>query len=87
MFIRLVNFKVSASLSVSLRRIPADGGDGEKTETSVRTLAQPFLRGTDLDEWFVELIFDVQTRYEELAERGSGWTLDAVNDFELHISR
>lgn len=83
----MINIKVSTALSLSLQRISGDDDDVEMTETSIRTEAQPFLRGSDLDGWFVDLVSLIQIKYEELAERNSGWTLAGVNDFELHISR
>ena len=86
LFHRLVNIKVSTSLSLTIQRLQPDG-DVELSESSLRTNAEVFHRGDDIEEWFVHLVNELLMRYEEMPERGSNWTLARVNDFELHISR
>lgn len=83
---RLNNFKISTSLSLTLQRNGTDG-DAELMESSIRTTAQSFLPGDDPEQWLASLIALILRKYEEKAERGSGWTLALVNDLEMHFSR
>jgi len=78
--------KVNGSLSIILRKLDIDGNILHMNK-SLRTKSEMILCGTELDDWVRELVRTLLTKYENMPEKGSNWSLSHIVDFELHISK
>lgn len=80
------SIKINLSLALILKK-PDVSGDVMYTNSSLRTKTEIILLGTDLEKWFQSLVRVMLAKYENRPQRNSNWTLNSIEDLELHISK